>query len=392
MVMKYRKEKATIFIILVTEVLGFSLILPFLPYLAESFGATPFQIGLISTVFSLFQFFSAPIMGALSDVVGRKPMLILSQTSTLVSFIILGFANSLPLIFLSRIVDGVLGSNFTIAQAYLSDLTSKKNRSKSFALSGIAFSIGFLVGPALGGFLSTKTSYLVPSLLAAGISLITVLITVFFLPETVTKSNEKIKISILNINSFKKYLANPNINRQLGQFFLYILAHTTWISTLALYTKERYNITPQQIGLFYAYIGFINIIFRGLILNQLIDKFNEKRLQVISLFSIATGLIGASLAPNPIIMALMMTFFAIGGGMFRPLIIGNISKSTSENEQGAVLGTTNSLGSIAQIFGPLIGGFSLQNFSPIILGLIAASFLGLSLIIRAPDYLKQDSG
>jgi len=388
MVMKYRREKATIFVILVTEVLGFSLILPFLPYLAESFGATPFQIGLISTVFSLFQFFSAPIMGAISDVVGRKPMLVLSQTSTLISFIILGFANSLPLIFLSRIVDGVLGSNFTIAQAYLSDLTSKKNRSKSFALSGIAFAIGFLVGPALGGFLSTRTSYLVPSLLAAGISLITVLITIFFLPETVTKSDETIEVSIFNTDRFKKYLTNPNINRQFGQFFLYILAHTTWISSFALYTKEKFGISPQQIGLFYAYIGLVNIIFRGLVLNELINKYNELRLQIISIISIIVGLIGASLAPNPILMTLIMTFFAFGGGMFRPLIIGNISKSTPEKEQGAVLGTTNSLGSIAQIFGPLIGGFSLQNFSPVVLGLTAASFLVLSLIIRLPDYLK----
>lgn len=384
--MDYRKEKTTIFIILVTEVLGFSLILPFLPFLAENFGASPFQIGLISTVFSFFQFFSAPIMGSLSDSYGRKPMLILSQISTLVSFIILAFANSLPLIFLSRIVDGMLGSNFTIAQAYLSDLTPKEQKSKSFALSGIAFSIGILVGPALGGFLSTRTSYLVPSLLAALISLITVLVTWFALPETVIQPEKELDISIIDLQRFKQYFAQPKTGRQLSQFFFYILAHTTWISSLALYAKERFNILPQQIGFFYTYIGLINVLFRGLILNRLIDRFNELKLQQISIASILIGLVGASLAPNPIIMVLLMTFFALGGGMFRPLIIGSLSKAIPAKEQGAILGTTNSLGSIAQIIGPLLGGFLLQNFSPVVLGLSAAAFLIVGLIIRRPDY------
>src|SRR3989338_11650564 len=130
--MKFSKEYSIIFVIMITEVLGFSLILPFMPFFAERFGASPLTIGLILTSYSLFQFISAPIMGKLSDHYGRKPMLILSQISTCIGYIILGLANSVWMIFLSRIVDGILGSNFTIAQAYLSDISTKKNRTKAF--------------------------------------------------------------------------------------------------------------------------------------------------------------------------------------------------------------------------------------------------------------------
>ena len=150
----YDKRFITIFVIQITEVLGFSLILPFLPYYATNLGASPFKVSLILSTFSLFQFFSAPIMGRLSDSYGRRPLLIISQLSTFISFLVLGFSNSLFWIFTSRIIDGLLGSNFSIAQAYLSDISAEEDRSKVFGYSGVAFGLGFLVGPAIGGFLS----------------------------------------------------------------------------------------------------------------------------------------------------------------------------------------------------------------------------------------------
>ena len=184
--MKLTKEYVTIFVILVTEVLGFSLILPFLPFYAQQFGATPFIIGLIAASFSFFQFWSAPILGRLSDHYGRKPMLLISQFSTFLGFLILGYANSLWMIFLSRIVDGLFGANYTIAQAYLSDISSKKDRSKVFGLSGAAFGFGFLIGPGIGGWLS-QFGFSVPSFMAAGVAFITLLIIAFVLPETIKR-------------------------------------------------------------------------------------------------------------------------------------------------------------------------------------------------------------
>lgn len=187
--MKLSKELLIILVIQITEVLGFSLILPFLPFYAQDLGASPLIIALVLSSFSLFQFISAPILGRLSDIYGRRPLLIASQISTFISFLILAKSTSLTMIFLSRAVDGLLGSNFTIAQAYISDISTKKNRSKAFGISGIAFGIGFLIGPAIGGFLS-KFGFSVPAFIASGISFLTILATFFFLPETVTKKNE----------------------------------------------------------------------------------------------------------------------------------------------------------------------------------------------------------
>ena len=191
--MKLDRKLFIILLIQITEVLGFSLILPFLPFYAQSMGATPLTISMIIGLFSALQFVSAPIMGRLSDKWGRRPLLIASQISTLVSFVLLAQANTVWMLFLSRGVDGLLGSNFTIAQAYISDVSSKKDRSKAFGISGAAFGIGFLIGPALGGYLS-RFGFAVPAYTAAGISLLTIILTMLFLPETVKKGEKKLDV------------------------------------------------------------------------------------------------------------------------------------------------------------------------------------------------------
>ena len=378
--MKFKKELIIIFIIQITEVLGFSLILPFLPFYAEDLGASPFVVGLILTSFSLFQFISAPIMGRLSDHYGRKPLLIFSQLSTFLSFIILGLAGSLKMIFLSRIVDGLLGSNFTIAQAYLSDISTKKQRSRIFGLSGMAFGLGFLVGPAIGGFLS-QFSYSIPAFLAAGVSFITILTTLIFLPETVKrKKGVKLDLEIFNISQFKKYFSKPKIAHQLWVFFSFILTHALWVSTFALYAKRQLNLNSSDIGYMLAYIGLITIVLRGFLLGKIINFFGEKRLKVIGMFLVIIGLLFSAVVTNWWMFLIVMTFFAVGNGFSRPLLTAGISRSVSGQEQGAILGVSNSLESLSRIIGPLAGGLIINYFPPGALGLIAALVMTTGLI------------
>mgnify|MGYP000595605339 FL=1 len=182
--MKLDRKLLIILLIQITEVLGFSLILPFLPFYAQSLGASPLMVSLILSLFSLLQFISAPILGRLSDVFGRKPLLIASQVSTFISFLVLGRATTLGMIFLSRAIDGALGSNYTIAQAYISDISSKKDRSKAFGISGMAFGFGFLIGPAIGGYLS-RFGFSVPAFVAAGIALVTIVLIGMLKPEVI---------------------------------------------------------------------------------------------------------------------------------------------------------------------------------------------------------------
>ena len=389
--MEFRREYLVIFLILVTEVLGFSLILPFLPLYAQDLGASPLVIGLIFTSFSFFQLFSAPIMGRLSDHYGRRPLLIISQISTFVGFVVLGFANTLALIFLSRIIDGLFGSNFTIAQAYLSDISSKKDRSKVFGIIGAAFGVGFLIGPGIGGYLA-EINYSLPSFAAAGVSVLTIFLTVIFLPETVKKKKEgKIKIRIIDLDQFRRFFSNRIISSKLMTFFTFILAHMIFVSMMALYSEKQLGLGPAGIGMILTYIGLNAIILRGVLLPRLIDICGERKLQFISVISLIIGLTLTAFVTELWMFMISITLFSFGAGTARPILIGEISRQVSEDEQGAALGVSDSLGSIAQITGPLIGGFMINYFFPGSLPLLAAGVMAIGFIMMIQNERKVEN-
>ncbi len=386
--MKLTKQHVIIFTILVTEVLGFSLILPFLPFYAQQFGATPLMIGLISTSFSLCQFFSSPIMGRLSDHYGRKPLLILSQLSTFVGFLILGFANSLWMIFLSRIVDGLVGANYTIAQAYLSDISKKKDRSKIFGLSGAAFGFGFLIGPGIGGYLA-QFGFSIPSFMAAGVSLITIIIVLLFLPETVKRPKGiRFNGKIFHFGNFKKFFSDPKISCKLWQWWVFIIAHIIWVSTFALYSQGQLGFGPTDVGFFLTYIGFISIIIRGGLLPKMIDKLGERKLQYAGFMAILIAMISSAFITEKWHAFVIATLFPFGAGIVRPIVLGEVSRQASPKEQGSIMGVANSLGSIAQIFGPLIGGAMINYFFPGSVGLVTAVIVTVGLLLM----VKEDRG
>lgn len=381
--MKFDRRHYTILAILVTEVLGFSLVLPFLPFLAQDFGANPFQIGLIIASFSFFQFFSAPIMGRLSDRYGRRPMLVLCQISTFLSFIILAFAGSLKMIIVSRVVDGLLGSNQTIAQAYLSDISSRKDRSRAMGLAGMAFGVGFLVGPATGGYLA-QYGYTLPSVLAAGLSLLTILMTLMFLPETVQgKKGLKPDLAILKLDSFGKYFTNTKVSRRLWIFWAYVMALYIVTSNLALFAQRKLGFGAAQVGYLLGCVGLINLIIRGPLLGKLIEFAGEKKLTLAGVGLLTGGLWLTTLVQNPWHLLATTVFFATGSALTRPLLTGEISRNVSVEEQGEVMGLTGSLGSMSRVSGPLVGGWLLNNFVPGSLPLVAGTIMGAGLMVLA---------
>ncbi|GAI89484.1 unnamed protein product, partial [marine sediment metagenome] len=173
-----------------TEVLGFSSVMPIIPFLGISLGLNAFQVGLILSIFSLCQLFASPITGKLSDKYGRKPLLLFSQTSTLIGFFLLGIAINVWILVAARLVDGFLGSNMTVAQAYISDVTNPKYRTKTFGYSSAVFGAGLIFGPVIGGILST-INYSVPMFFAAGVSLLSIILVLIFLPESLNKKRER---------------------------------------------------------------------------------------------------------------------------------------------------------------------------------------------------------
>lgn len=383
--MRLRREHYIIFTIQVTEVLGFSLILPFLPFFAQDYGASPLVVGLIFASFSFFQFFSAPIMGRLSDFYGRKPMLILSQLSTFAGFIILGLSTNLWMIFASRIVDGLFGSNWTIAQAYLSDISTREERSQAFGLSGMAFGFGFLIGPAMGGYLS-QYGYHIPSFVAAAVSLLTVFLTIFFLKETVhRKEIRNADFKIIDLAQVRSYFSNKKTSVKLWQFLAFIMAHVTWVTSFALYAERQIGFNAQDIGYALTYVGVISILFRGVLLGKMIRYFGEQKLRFIGAVSMVVGLLISAFITEGWMFFPVITFFAFGAGVMRPLTMGSISKSVSEDEQGAVIGVANSLGSIAQIFAPILGGLLIHYLFPGSLGLVSAAIMMIAVLMLVKE-------
>jgi len=335
-----------------------------MPFYAQDMGASPLTISLILGLFSALQFVSAPIMGRLSDVFGRRPLLIASQISTFVSFVILAQARSIWMLFLSRAVDGALGSNYTIAQAYISDVSSKKDRSKAFGISGAAFGIGFMIGPGIGGYLS-KFGFSVPAYLAAGISLITIILTVIFLPETVKVKKKSLgKIKIIDLGIFREYLGRLATRRRLMIFLTFVMMTMVWHGNFAIYADRKWGFTAENVGWVLAYIGLVNVLLRGVFISKIIDTLGERLLKRVGLVIIIVALLGLGLVEVKWLVAITLSLYAVGTGITRPLLMGDISRSVKEDEQGAVLGVTNSLGSLTQIAGPVLGGWLLTNFIP----------------------------
>ena len=261
--------------------MGFGLILPLLPFYAENFGATPGQVGLLVASYAAAQFIGAPLLGRLSDRFGRKPILLISILGTIISFVMLGLAKSLWMIFASRILDGFTGGNISVAQAYITDITTDKNRAKGLGLIGAAFGLGFVFGPAIGGTLSIY-GFNVPAFAAAGLSLISFLGVIFFLPESLSKEaridlgrNAKQEILLKNLS---EALKRPKVGPLLQIRFFYGLAFAAFQSIFSLYAQYQLGLDAQKTGYILAYVGVLIVLVQGAGISWITKLADEKKL------------------------------------------------------------------------------------------------------------------
>ncbi|MFA6017122.1 MAG: MFS transporter [Patescibacteria group bacterium] len=360
--MKNNKSLLTIFLVVFIDLLGFGIILPLLPYIAEKYSANPFQIGLLTATYSLFQLIASPILGRLSDRYGRKKLLIISQLGSTVGYLLLGISGSLPLLFLSRIIDGATGGNISIAQAYIADVTDKKNRAKGMGIIGAAFGMGFIFGPAIGGFLS-KFSYSAPAYFATAISLLTVLTTIFFLKETVDEKKALVSPKTkLSFEEFKRVLAMKPIGLLIFIFFVLNTAFSIMQGNFSLWTQKTFNYGPSENGWLFAYIGVLAVVVQLRVLPFLIKKFNEKTILYISLFLMFIGLSLIPLSPHANFLYIALFFLPFGNGLANPTIQALASENVPKEEYGGTLGFLQSAGSLGRIVGPIVGGIIFESF------------------------------
>lgn len=355
-----RSPMIPIFLIVLVDVLGMTIILPLLPFYSESLGATPFVVGMIVAVYGLCQFIAGPILGQASDRVGRKKILVISQIGTCLGFIMLAFSHSLLLIFLARIIDGLTAGNISVAQAYVSDVTEPKDRTKAFGMLGSAFSLGFIIGPALSGLLAKYGPHY-PIMLAACLSGLSILATITLLPSTeIFPSTEKRnKFAAKNIH---KYFNIKEVAPLLLQFLAFSFSFSFFMSGFAMFCGEKFffegkHFGAQQVGWLFTFIGCLSLIVQLGLLKRLSDMWGEKKLIVIGFLSMGLGyfFVGEAATIPFLLGALILNTF--GSAVLRPSITSQITKNVPREQQGSILGVTQSLQSFSQIVAPLIGGY-----------------------------------
>ncbi len=363
-----RSPLIVIFTTVFIDLVGFGIVIPVLPFYAEgtAFNATPRMVGLLFASYSIMQLIFSPILGGLSDKYGRRPVLLLSIIGTGIGFLVLGFAQTIFMLFVGRILDGITGGNISTAQAYIADITTKENRAKGMGLIGAGFGLGFIFGPAIGGILSGWGIH-VPFFFAAALCFANAVLLYFRLPETVT-ANHPAKNSAAGGRGFHHLLNSlkePRLSFVLIIYFLFIVSFSIMTTSFSLYTMFRFGYDAQHTGYLFAYVGLIAVIIQGGLIGKLVKRFGELPLVIfgalcfaISLFAVpfvgpAAGGLAALLVGGGV--------FSMGNSLATPALTSLASKTAGPEQQGVVLGVTQSVASLARAVGPFLAAVLINS-------------------------------
>lgn len=345
-----------IFLTVLVDVLALTIVLPLLPFYAQELGATKLTVGLLFASFSICQLFSGPVLGRLSDRVGRKPVLLASQLGTFAGLLIMAFANRIEWLFVGRILDGLTAGNLSIAQAYIADVTAPERRTRAFAIIGIAFGIGFLVGPAFSGLFAKHFGNHAPFLLAAALSLTSVALTATLLPRTPGTSSS----SERGLSALRRVLSDRAPRGRLLEFFTYLLAFSMLTGGLALFLADRMGYDVAQVGWAFAYAGLIGGLMQGGI-GRLAHRLGEDRLSAGGVVGMAVGYAILSQAGSLPVLGVGLTIGSAGAAVVRPALTTLLTGSVSDEDRGMVLGASQSIASLASATGPALSGVFIQR-------------------------------
>ncbi len=364
---------SVIFLTVVIDLIGFGLILPLLPVYGKQFHASGFIIGAIVSAYSVMQFIFAPIWGRLSDRIGRRPVLLTSTACACVSYMIFAFGSSLShataalcVIFISRLFAGICGANITVAQAYIADVTAPEKRSARMGLVGMAFGLGFIFGPVLGGLSSKYLGPTAPGWTAAGLCAINFIATFARLGES-WQPSQHATTQRPHLDQWVHVLTKPRLNLLIGIFFLATFCFTCFEVTIGLLIINNFRIDTTKglstVSWLIAYCGVVGALVQspGMI-GRMVKKSGEPKVIATSLFLASVGIVALPFLNTWALLLIGLAVFSVGSSLTRPPVFGMISMLTPANEQGATMGVTQGVGSVARIAGPLFAS-SLFVFS-----------------------------
>jgi MFS transporter, DHA1 family, tetracycline resistance protein len=361
----FTKPLLIIFITIVIDLIGFGIVIPLLTFYAEEFNATPLDIGLLVSCYSLMQFVFAPILGSLSDKYGRRPLLFISILGSGVGYLMMGFAGALWVIYAGRLLGGITGGNLSIAQAYIADITTKENRAKGMGLFGMAFGLGFILGPAIAGILSPYGTH-IPFLFAAVLSFVNAIALYFILPETRKfGENDEIVKRKSRISELTEVFKDKRFTTITLQYFLLVTAFSMMTTSFAYYTMQKFGYDASKTGYVLGYVGFVAVVMQGGLFSGLAKRFGEAKLSIFGCFLLVLSFIAIPFVSKDSggLVALLIGAgcFSIGNSLASPSMTSLASKNADEKEQGKVLGIMQSAASLARVIGPLICGVLLNN-------------------------------
>lgn len=375
------KPLFAIFLVVLIDLLGFSLILPLLPYYAKTFGSSQLVTGLLIASYALAQLIGSPILGRFSDRFGRRPILLISIFGTFLGFILLGVANSLLILFLARIFDGLTGGNISVAQAYISDVTDEKSRAKGLGMIGAAFGLGFIIGPVTGGFLS-QWGYNVPAFFAAGISFMNMLLIYFWLPESLpeekrtTANNQK---SPITLSALIAAISRPFTGSILVSRFFFGVAFALFQTIFSLYAIQRFELDAIQISYILTYVGVLSVVTQGFLVGRVTKLLREDLLILICVMLMAVSLVGWGFVTSIPALLVIMLPLSFSGGLLNTLLSSTLSKAVAPQEIGGILGLSVAVESSTRVIAPIIGGWLLQQYGTSAPGIFGALIMaGLS--------------
>ncbi len=376
-----RRALLAVFLTIFVSLIGFGIVIPLLPFYAQQFQASGFQIGLLFASFSLAQLVASPILGDWSDRWGRRPVLIGSLIGSAVSFVMLAMAGNLFWVFLSRIVDGFTGGNITTARAYIADISDPKERARNFGLIGAAFGLGFILGPALGGSLA-KFGLAVPAWTAAGISLVATLLAWWWLPETVHQPAGK---RVSPWREMPQMFRRPRVNLLLWTNLLMWFAFATYQTTFPLFANLRFQLGPVEISYILAVVGFVGVVCQVGLVGRTVQRFGERKTLLMGMLCNAVGLMGAAFAPNLTVFYGFVALATVGGSLSLPSFTSILSQAVDPQEQGRLQGVSGSLESLARVVAPVVGNGALAYSLAFPYALSAVVLVGaLGLAMRIP--------
>ena len=352
-----------LFLVVVIDLIGFGIISPLLPFFAEHYQASPFQVGLLMAVYSLTQVVAAPFWGRLSDRIGRRPVLLFSLAGAILAYLWLGVAEELWALFAARAVGGFMAGNISAAFAYVADITTRETRAKGMGMIGAAFALGFTIGPAIGGILAGSdphnADFQSPAFAAAGLSAFALILGIFTLKESLSDEIKKRiaeKPKEIQSKQFQIALKKPNIRLLLLLSFLAVFAFAGIEATFALWSRRQYGWGPEQNGYLFALIGFSGALLQGGLIGRMSKRFGEANLIVQGSIALTLGIGLIPFATELWMLIIVMLIAVYGFSVISPSLNSLISLETNEEDQGGMMGVARSATTLARVGGPAWAG------------------------------------